>query len=57
MGRRPSTAWRPYTEVAARGLGVDSHYKEREAEFDEECMVLQVRRAPVVWDLSLIYTA
>ena len=43
-------------EVASRELGVDSHYKERGAEIDEECMVLQARQAPVARDLRLIYT-
>jgi phosphate transport system protein len=45
------------TEVASRELGVDSRYKERGAEIDEECMVLQARQAPVARDLRLIYTA
>ena len=44
-------------EVASRELGVDSRYKERGAEIDEECMVLQARQAPVARDLRLIYTA
>ena len=43
-------------EVASRQLGVDSRYKERGAEIDEECMVLQARQAPVARDLRLIYT-
>ena len=43
-------------EVASRELGVDSRYKERGAEIDEECMVLQARQAPVARDLRLIYT-
>ena len=43
-------------EVASRELGVDSLYKERGAEIDEECMVLQARQAPVARDLRLIYT-
>ena len=43
-------------EVASGQLGVDSRYKEREAEIDEECMVLQARQAPVARDLRLIYT-
>jgi len=43
-------------EVASRELGMDSHYKERGAEIDEECMVLQARQAPVARDLRLIYT-
>ncbi len=42
--------------VAGRELGVDSRYKERGAEIDEECMVLQARQAPVARDLRLIYT-
>ncbi|MBV9455671.1 MAG: hypothetical protein JOZ19_16395 [Rubrobacter sp.] len=43
-------------EVASRELGVDARYKERGAEIDEECMVLQARQAPVARDLRLIYT-
>src|ERR687886_249258 len=43
-------------DVASRELGVDSSYKERGAEIDEECMVLQARQAPVARDLRLIYT-
>ncbi|CAN5338504.1 phosphate signaling complex protein PhoU [soil metagenome] len=43
-------------EVAGRELGVDSRYKERGEEIDEECMVLQARQAPVARDLRLIYT-
>ena len=42
--------------VASRQLGVDSRYKERGTEIDEECMVLQARQAPVARDLRLIYT-
>lgn len=42
--------------VASRELGIDSRYKERGAEIDEECMVLQARQAPVARDLRLIYT-
>src|SRR5919206_992964 len=44
-------------EAASRELGVDSRYKERGAEIDEECMVLQARQAPVARDLRLVYTA
>ena len=43
-------------EVAAGEIGVDAHYKERGAEIDEECMILQARQAPVARDLRLIYT-
>ncbi|CAA9491438.1 MAG: Phosphate transport system regulatory protein PhoU [uncultured Rubrobacteraceae bacterium] len=43
-------------EVARRDLGVDSRYKGRGAELDEECMILQARQAPVARDLRLIYT-
>ncbi len=43
-------------EVAGRELGIDSRYKERGEEIDEECMVLQARQAPVARDLRLIYT-
>ena len=43
-------------EVAKRELGVDARYKERGAEIDEECMILQARQAPVARDLRLVYT-
>src|SRR5215203_6576338 len=43
-------------EVARSQLGVDTHYKERGAEIDEECLVLQACQAPVARDLRLIYT-
>lgn len=43
-------------EVASRELGVDQRFKERGAEIDEECMILQARQAPVAGDLRLIYT-
>ncbi len=43
-------------EIAKRAIGVDSRFKERGAEIDEECMVLQARQAPVARDLRLIYT-
>ncbi len=42
--------------IASRELGVDQHFKERGAEIDEECMILQARQAPVARDLRLIYT-
>ncbi len=42
--------------IASRGLGVDQRFKERGAEIDEECMILQARQAPVARDLRLIYT-
>jgi phosphate transport system protein len=43
-------------EAARREIGVDSRFKERGAEIDEECMVLQARQAPVARDLRLIYS-
>jgi phosphate transport system protein len=43
-------------EIAKREIGVDSRFKERGAEIDEECMILQARQAPVARDLRLIYT-
>ena len=43
-------------EVASRELGVDARYKERGAEIDEECLILQARQAPVARDLRLLYT-
>jgi phosphate transport system protein len=43
-------------ETARREIGVDSRFKERGAEIDEECMVLQARQAPVARDLRLIYS-
>src|SRR5919199_4239320 len=43
-------------EVARRQIGIDSRYKERGAEIDEECLVLQARQAPVARDLRLVYT-
>ena len=42
--------------IASRELGVDQRFKERGAEIDEECMILQARQAPVARDLRLIYT-
>jgi phosphate transport system protein len=44
-------------ETASRQVGIDSHYKERGAQIEEECMVLQARHAPVARDLRLIHTA
>ena len=43
-------------ETARQQIGIDSRYKERGAEIDEECMVLQARQAPVARDLRLLYT-
>src|SRR5215204_4949447 len=43
-------------ETARQQIGIDSRFKERGAEIDEECMVLQARQAPVARDLRLIYT-
>jgi phosphate transport system protein len=34
---------------------VDAHYKERETQIVEECMILQARQAPVARDLRLIH--
>jgi phosphate transport system protein len=45
------------TETASRQVGLDYHYKERGAQLEEECMVLQARQAPVARDLRLIHTA
>src|SRR5918992_3455982 len=42
-------------EVASHQLGVDAHYKERETQIAEECMILQARQAPVALDLRLIH--
>ena len=44
-------------EIARRELGVDQRFKERGAELDEECMILQARQASMAWDLRLINTA
>jgi phosphate transport system protein len=43
-------------ETARQQIGIDSRYKERGAEIDEECMILQARQAPVARDLRLVYT-
>jgi phosphate transport system protein len=43
--------------AAQKILGVDLHYKERGGEIGEECLLLQVRQAPVASDLRLIYVA
>ena len=43
-------------EMAREELGIDSRYKERGLEIDEECVILQARQAPVARDLRLIYT-
>ena len=42
-------------ESARQELGIDSRYKERGVEIDEECMILQARQAPVARDLRLIH--
>src|ERR687890_1115042 len=42
-------------EVASHQLRVDAHYKERETQIAEECMILQARQAPVARDLRLIH--
>jgi phosphate transport system protein len=38
-------------ETARQQIGIDSRYKERGAEIDEECMILQARQAPVARNL------
>ena len=43
-------------QTARKELGIDSRYKERGSEIDEECMILQARQAPVARDLRLLYT-
>ena len=43
-------------DAARREIGIDTRYKERGAEIDEECMILQARQAPVARDLRLIYS-
>ena len=43
-------------ETARREIGIDSRYKERGEEIDEDCMILQARQAPVARDLRLIYS-
>ena len=43
-------------ELAGREIGADARFKERGAEIDEECMILQARQAPVARDLRLVYT-
>src|ERR687894_277013 len=37
-------------ETARKELGIDSRYKERGSEIDEECMILQARQAPEAGD-------
>lgn len=41
---------------AKKKLGCDARFKLRGSEIDEECMILQVRQAPVARDLRLVYT-
>ncbi len=43
-------------ELARAQLGSDAGYKARGAEIDEDCMMLQIRQAPVARDLRLLYT-
>src|SRR5215208_4900456 len=43
--------------LAEKELGVDVRYKERGAQIERECMILQARQAPVARDLRLLYTA
>lgn len=42
-------------DTSRRVIGMDHRYKERGAEIDEECMLLQARQAPVAGDLRLTY--
>ena len=42
--------------LAEKELGVDVRYKARGAAIERECMILQVRQAPVARDLRLLYT-
>ena len=42
--------------VARQELGVDVRYKVRGMDIERECMILQVRQAPVARDLRLLYT-
>src|SRR5829696_8922416 len=42
--------------LAEKELGVDVRYKERGAQIERECMILQARQAPVARDLRLLYT-
>lgn len=44
------------SELARAQLGSDAGYKARGMEIDEDCMMLQVRQAPVARDLRLLYT-
>jgi phosphate transport system protein len=44
-------------DVAGGVVGSDVRFKGRGAEIVEECMVLQVRQAPVARDLRLVHTA
>jgi phosphate transport system protein len=41
-------------QTARRQVGIDSHYKERGAQIEEECLMLQARQAPVARDLRLV---
>jgi phosphate transport system protein len=43
-------------EGARREIGVDSRFKERGAEINEECLILQALQTPVACDLRLIRT-
>src|SRR4051794_29586173 len=43
-------------EMVRQEIGIDSRYKERGAQIDEECMVLQARQAPVARDLRLVHS-
>jgi phosphate transport system protein len=43
-------------EMVRQEIGIDSHYKERGAQIDEECMILQARQAPVARDLRLVHS-
>jgi phosphate transport system protein len=43
--------------AAKKILGADLRYKERGGDIGEQCLLLQVRQAPVASDLRLIYVA
>ncbi|AHY45988.1 Phosphate uptake regulator [Rubrobacter radiotolerans] len=43
--------------AASSEVGVDSSYKARGQRIESECLILQLRQAPVAKDLRLIYSA
>ena len=43
-------------EMVQEEIGIDHRYKQRGAQIDEECIVLQARQAPVARDLRLVYS-